>query len=87
MSERQRNTLLRWDNESFVGEFYIHRIDRPFVVAEELRGGGAYRLLVTREQAFDPCAAATCSSRRRPGDDDWALSGIEEVLGVVDQRG
>jgi hypothetical protein len=88
MPQRQREHLLRWDRENFVGIFHVRKVNRPFLLAEELTGGGEYRLLVTREEALGSMRRDDLiQSRVVPWDDHWVLSGIQEVMGSADERG
>jgi hypothetical protein len=86
--ERQRQRLLRWDRDNFLGVFHVRGIERPFLLTDELTGGGEYRLLVTREAALDSMRRGLLfTSRVIPWDDLWVISGAQEVLGTVDGPG
>jgi hypothetical protein len=88
MPGRQRQRLLRWNDENFSGVFHIRRIERPFLVALDVRTDTEHRLLVTREQALAKMRRGDLfTSRVVPWDDHWVLSGIQQHVGNVDERG
>lgn len=87
MPEAQRRRLERWNNEAFTDVFHVRRLEPPFVAAADVRFGREYRLLATRPVMKVLRRGDLFMSRVVPWDDHWALSGVLEVVGHVDEPG
>jgi len=78
MSDRQKQRLLRWDRDTFFGQFLVGEIELPFIDATDLASDRAYRLEVTKPEALGSLKSNDLLfSRVTPWDDHWLLSGIQ----------
>jgi hypothetical protein len=81
MSERQKQRLLRWDRETFCGQFLIGAVEIPFIEATDLASDRNYRLEATEPEALRSLKPNDLLfSRVTPWDDHWLLSGIQQYF-------
>ena len=79
MSNHQRQRLMRWDAEAFVGAFLIREIQVPMVSAIDLETDREFRLEATKPQALGSMQQGDLLlSRVVPWDDRWLLSGVQQ---------
>ena len=81
MSERQKQRLLRWDRETFCGQFLIRAVETTYIEATDLASDRNYRLEATEPEALRSLKPNDLLfSRVTPWDDHWLLSGIQQYF-------
>ena len=79
LSDRQRQRLMRWDAETFVGAFLVSEIRVPMVTAIDLETDRELHLEATKPQALRALRPGDLLlSRVVPWDDHWLLYGVQQ---------
>lgn len=79
LSDRQRQRLMRWDAETFVGAFLIRQVHVPVINASDLETDRELSLEATKPQALGALRPGDLLlSRVVPWDDHWLLSGVQQ---------
>lgn len=79
MADRQRQRLLRWDAEVFLGAFHVREINPPHVKALDVEADREVLLEAMKGEALrDLRPGDLLLSRAVPWDGHWLLSGVQQ---------